>query len=129
MDINNLTGLIIETCIKVHTTIGPGCFERVYEEILYYELLKKEIPVQRQLLMPIRYETLYIPHAYKLDLLIDNQLIVELKSIDCILPVHFKQLTTHLKLMDLRYGMLLNFKVNLMKEGVHRVFDNYAKRI
>ena len=77
--------------------------------------------------MPIQYETLCVPDAYKLDLFIDNQLIAELKSIETVLPVHFKQLMTHLKLMNLKHGILINFKVNMMKEGIHRVFNNYGK--
>lgn len=77
--------------------------------------------------MPIQYETLHVPDAYKLDLFIDNQLIAELKSIETVLPVHFKQLMTHLKLMNLKHGMLINFKVNMMKEGIHRVFNNYGR--
>jgi GxxExxY protein len=104
MDINKLTELVIEICIKIHSTIGPGCFEKVYEEILYYELIKRKIPVERQILMPVKYETLLIPDAYKLDLFIDNQLITELKSTEIIVPVHFKQLMTHLKLMNLKHG-------------------------
>jgi GxxExxY protein len=127
MDIDKLTKLVIEICIKIHSTIGPGCFEKVYEEILYHELVKRDIPVQRQLLMPIQYETLFIPDAYKLDLFVDNQLITELKSIEFVTPAHYKQLMTHLKLMNLKYGMLLNFKVNLMKEGIHRVFNNFGR--
>ena len=127
MDIDKLTSTVIEICIKIHSTVGPGCFEKVYEEILYHELIKRNIRVQRQVLMPIQYETLFIPHAYKLDLLIDHQLITELKSTEHLTPVHFKQVMTYLKLMDLKYGMLLNFKVNLMKEGIHRVFNNYGK--
>lgn len=127
MDIDSLTKNVIEICIKIHSTIGPGCFEKVYEEILYYELVKRGIPIQRQLLMPIKYETLNVPNAYKLDLLIDNQLIAELKCIEIVLPVHFKQIMTHLKLMNLKHGMLINFKVNLMKEGIHRVFNNYGR--
>ena len=124
MEINKLTGTVIEICIKIHSKTGPGCFEKVYEEMLYYELLKRNIPVVRQVLMPIHYESLFIPDAYKLDLLIDNQLVTEIKSVEKLNPVHFKQVMTYLKLMNLKNGMLINFKVNLMKEGIHRVFNN-----
>ncbi len=85
MHINQLTGLVVDLCIRIHRKIGPGCFERVYEEILYYELCKHNIAVKRQLLMPIEYEELYASNAYKLDLLIANKLIVEIKSV-CPLP-------------------------------------------
>jgi len=126
-DINQLTGIIIETSIKIHSTIGPGCFERVYEEILYYEIVKRNIPVERQLLMPIVYEELQIDDAYKLDLFVDKRLIVEIKSVEYLNPVHFKQVHTYLKLMNIKNGLLLNFKVALMKDGIHRVFNNFGE--
>ncbi|MBO9563138.1 MAG: GxxExxY protein [Niastella sp.] len=126
MEINQLTGTIIELCIKIHSTIGPGCFERVYEDLLYYEIQKRDIPLQRQLLMPICYEELRIQDAYKPDLLVDDRLIVEIKSVENVLGVHYKQLQTYLKLMKLKNGLLLNFKVDLMKNGVHRVFNNFG---
>jgi GxxExxY protein len=126
MDINELTGIVIEIAIKIHTTVGPGCFEKVYEEILYYELQKKDLKVERQQLLPIEYESLLIKDAYKIDLLIENKLVLEIKSIEHVLPVHFKQVMTYLKLLNLKNGMLLNFKVNQMKEGIHRVFNNFG---
>jgi GxxExxY protein len=127
MDINKLTGLVVDLCIKIHNKVGPGCFERVYEEILYYELAKKGLQVQRQLLLPIRYESLCIENAYKLDLLIENSLVVELKSVNPLPAVYFNQLRTQLSLLELKHGMLINFKVELMKEGIHRVFNNFGK--
>ncbi|MDQ6756616.1 MAG: GxxExxY protein [Bacteroidota bacterium] len=126
MEANNITGLIVDCCIKIHTTIGPGCYERVYEELLYYELNKINLDVKRQITMPISYEVFQINDAYKLDLLIENKVIIEIKSVEHVLPVHFKQLNTYLKLMNLKHGMLLNFKVGLMKDGIHRVFNNFG---
>jgi len=76
--------------------------------------------------MPITYESLNITDAYKLDLLVENKIIVEIKSVEHILPVHYKQVNTYLKLMNLKHGMLLNFKVDLMKDGIHRVFNNFG---
>jgi len=126
MDIDKLTGIIIGICIRIHSRIGPGCFERVYEEILYYELIKEGLKVERQTFLPIGYDDLYIENAYKLDLLVEDVLVVELKTL-CPLPsVFFDQVRTHLVLTNLRYGMLINFKVSLMKEGIHRVFNNKA---
>jgi GxxExxY protein len=127
IDANNLTGIIVDAAFKIHTTIGPGCFERVYEEILYFELNKRNLNVERQVLMPIEYETLYIPDAYKVDLLAEKKVIIEIKCVEHILPVHFKQVMTYLKLMNIKHGILLNFKTNLLKEGVHRVFNNLGK--
>ena len=127
MHINELTGIVVDLCIKIHTRIGPGCFERVYEEILYYELTKLGIKVERQLLLPIEYDELFIKDAYKIDLLIDNKLVVELKSIYPLPPVYFNQIRTHLSLLNLKHGMLINFKVELMKDGIHRVFNNFGR--
>ncbi len=127
MDINTLTGIVINLCIKIHSTIGPGCFEKVYEEILYYELSKLGFKVQRQVLLPVEYEELRIENAYKLDLLVEDMLVLELKSVSPMPPVYFKQIRTQLSLLNLKHGLLLNFKVDLMKEGIHRVYNNLGK--
>lgn len=127
MHIDNLTNHVINLCIKIHTRIEPGCFEKVYEEILFYELIQAEIKVERQLLLPINYEELNIKRAYKLDLLVDDKLIVELKSIHPLPPVFYNQLQTYLVLTNLKHGLLLNFKVPLMKDGIHRVFNNKGR--
>lgn len=126
MEINKLTGIIVDLCIKIHSKIGPGCFERVYEEILYYELTKMGLKIQRQMLLPITYEELNISNAYKLDLLVEDKLVLELKTLDPLPSVYFKQVRTYLSLLNLKYGMLLNFKVELMKDGIHRVFNNFG---
>ena len=127
MHINELTGIVVDLCIKIHSRIGPGCFERVYEEILYYELTKLGIKVERQLLLPIEYDELFIKDAYKIDLLIENKLVVELKSVHPLPPVYFNQIRTQLSLLNLKHGMLINFKVELMKDGIHRVFNNFGR--
>lgn len=126
MEINRLTSEIINASIKIHSKIGPGCFERVYEEILYYELNRQGITVHRQLYLPIEYEELNIENAYKLDMLVDNKIVLELKSVFPLPSVYFKQLKTQLGLLNLKNGMILNFKVNLMKEGIHRVYNNFG---
>ncbi len=126
MESNQITGIIVDASIKIHMSIGPGCFERVYEELLYYELSKRNLSIKRQITMPITYDVLHINDAYKLDLLIEDKVIIEIKSIEHILPVHFKQVNTYLKLMNLKHGILLNFKVDLMKDGIHRVFNNFV---
>lgn len=126
MEANQITALVVDSCIKIHTTIGPGCYEKVYEELLYFELTKRNLSIDRQLTMPISYESLMIDDAYKLDLLVEKKIIIEIKSVEHIIPVHFKQINTYLKLMNLKHGMLLNFKVDLMKEGIYRVFNNFG---
>ena len=127
MEINQLTGLVVDLCIKIHSRIGPGCFERVYEEVLYYELSKRGIIVKRQILLPIDYEELHIKKGYKLDMLVEEKLILELKTLHPLPPVSFDQIRTHLSLLNLKYGMLLNFKVSLMRDGIHRVFNNHGR--
>lgn len=127
MNINKLTGIVVDLCIKIHSRIGPGCFERVYEEILYFELAKLGINVQRQLLLPIQYDELHIRDAYKIDLLVENKLVLELKSVHPLPPVYFNQIRTQLSLLNLKNGMLINFKVELMKDGIHRVFNNFGR--
>ena len=129
MNINELTGIVVDLCIKIHSRIGPGCFERVYEEILYYELTKLGIKVERQLLLPIEYDELFIKDAYKIDLLIENKLVLELKSVHPLPTVYFNQIRTHLSLLNLKHGMLINFKVELMKDGIHRVFNNFGREV
>jgi GxxExxY protein len=99
----------------------------VYEEILYYELTKLGFKVQRQLLLPIKYDELYIKDAYKIDLLIEDKLVLELKSLFPLPPVYFNQIHTHLSLLNLKHGMIINFKVPLMKDGIHRVFNNFGR--
>jgi GxxExxY protein len=122
--IDELTKVVIGLCIKIHSKIGPGCFERVYEEILYYELTKLGYKVLRQLLLPIDYEELHIKDAYKIDLLIEDKLVVELKSIHPLPLVYFNQVQTQLSLIGLKNGLLVNFKAPKMKDGIHRVFNN-----
>ncbi|HZI52531.1 MAG TPA: GxxExxY protein, partial [Chitinophagaceae bacterium] len=100
---------------------------RVYEEILYYELTKLGFGVKRQLLLPIQYDELYVKDAYKIDLLIEDKLVTELKSLHPLPPVYFNQIHTHLSLLNLKHGMLINFKVVLMKDGIHRVFNNFGR--
>lgn len=127
MKINELTGIVIGLCIKIHSKVGPGCFEKVYEELLYYELTKLGLKVDRQLFLPIEYEELTIENAYKLDLIVEDMLILELKSLYPLPTVFFKQIKTHLSLLNLKHGLLLNFKVDLMKEGIYRVFNNFGR--
>lgn len=125
--INELTEVVIGLCIKIHSRIGPGCFEKIYEEILYYELTKLGLLVKRQLLLPVDYEELYIKDAYKIDLLVENRLVLELKSVHPLPLVYFNQVQTQLSLLNLKNGMLINFKVPKMKDGIHRVFNNFGK--
>lgn len=119
--------MLLVFVLRYIQNVGPGCYEKVYEEILYYELTKFGLFVKRQLLLPIEYDELHIKDAYKIDLLIEDMLIVELKSKHPLPPVDFNQIHTHLSLTNLKHGLLINFKVPKMKEGLHRVYNNAGK--
>ena len=128
MEINQVTGAILDACIKIHSDLGPGLFESVYEEVLEYVLIKeKGLFVQRQKAVPVIYNEIRMKEGFRLDLLVENNVVVEIKSVDQLAPVHYKQLLTYLKLLNLKNGILVNFNVDLIKEGFNRIFNNYIK--
>jgi GxxExxY protein len=114
---------IIGAAIKVHSIVGPGLLESAYETCLLYELQKQDLPVQRQVMVPIWYEDLAIDNGYRIDLLVDDRVVVELKVVEAILPVHRGQLLSYLKLGGLKLGFLLNFHVARMRDGVMRMVN------
>ena len=125
--IDKLTGIVIDLAIKIHTKLGPGCLEKAYEEILYRKLIELGYKVERQLLLPISFEEIIVQDAYKLDLLVEDMLIVELKSLHPLPPVYFKQVRTQLGATRLKNGLLLNFMVEKMKDGIYRIFNNHGR--
>ena len=116
----DLSNTILAACYKVHTALGPGLFETAYEACLEHELLKLGLTVERQLRLPIVYEDLVIPDAYKLDLLINECILIELKSVATLLDLHFKQLYTYMRLSQTKVGYLINFNEVHLKDGIHR---------
>ena len=126
-DINNITGQILDSCIKIHNELGPGLFESVYEEILMYELIKRGLSVEKQRAIPITYENIKFEYGFRADLIIEKAVIIEIKSVEQLSPVHFKQIHTYLKLSNIKNGLLINFNVKLLKDGFNRVFNNYIK--
>lgn len=116
----DLTDQIIAAAIEVHKTLGPGLLESVYEECLVFELLKRNLSVKRQLSLPINYKGIEIKTKYRLDLMIEDKVIVELKAIEKLLPVHEAQIITYLKLTGYRVGLMINFNVKLLKDGIIR---------
>jgi len=120
-ELNKITGAIIESAIEVHRELGPGLLESAYEACLAYELIERGHKVERQLEMPIRYKEVFIDVGYRIDLLVDDLVIVELKAVDEIHPIHEAQLLSYLKLGNLRLGLLLNFNSELMKQGIKRI--------
>jgi len=121
MNVTDLTKLITDAATKIHRALGPGCFAKTYEEALYYELSKKGLLIERQVVMPVFYEQLIINDAFKVDLLIDQKLVVEIKATDRLLGVHFKQVKSYLKLLNIKHGLLLNFKTASIKDGIHAI--------
>src|SRR5204863_1405472 len=121
MNENHIGDAIIAAAMKVHSAVGPGLLESAYETCLTYELEKQRVPVRRQVLVPIRYEDLTIDNGYRIDLLVGDQVVVELKAIEAILPVHRGQLLSYLKLGGFKLGYLLNFHVAHMRDGIVRM--------
>ena len=119
-DINVLTNKVLGLAFEVHTQLGAGLLESTYESCLFYELKENNISVERQKKLPIIYKGFQVDTDYRIDLLIDNQLIIELKSVETLQPVHSAQLLTYMKLSNLKYGLLLNFNVAHLKQGIKR---------
>ena len=120
MDINKLSGQIIGAAIEVHKTLGPGLLESTYEECLCHELRIGGLSLERQKPLAVRYKGINLDCGYRLDVVVENTIILELKSCEKIDPIHRAQLLTYLKLSGFRLGLLLNFNVTLMREGIVR---------
>ena len=120
---NEIGTAILASAMKVHTAIGPGLLESAYETCLLYELQKQGLLGQQQVLIPIRYEDLTIDNGYRVDLLVENRVVVELKAVETILPVHRAQLLSYLRLGGFRLGYLLNFHVAHMRDGIVRLVN------
>lgn len=118
MDEEEIGHRIIGAAIKVHSNVGPGLLESAYETCLLYELEKQRISARRQVTVPIRYEELTIDNGYRIDILVDDRVVLELKTVDAILPVHRGQLLHYLKLGGFTLGYLLNFHVAQMRDGI-----------
>ncbi len=115
-----LTGAVIASAIDVHRELGPGLFESVYEECFCRELTLRQIPFRRQIDLPVIYKGLKLDRAYRLDILVAEKLIVEVKAVECILPVHKAQLLTYLRLTGTPVGLLINFNSPVLKDGIVR---------
>ena len=121
---NEVSGAIVDAAYKVHTTLGPGLLESVYETVMDFELRRRKLQVRRQVLVSIVYEGVLLEEGFRADLIVEDKVIVELKSVESVHPVHKKQLLTYLRLADKRVGLLINFNVSLIKDGISRVVNN-----
>ena len=121
---NEIATTIVDAAYTIHTRLGPGLLESVYEATLAYELTKRGLTVRRQQAMPVVYESVRMDMGFRADLIVADKVIVEIKSIEAVSPVHRKQLLTYLRLTDKRLGLLINFNVELIKGGLTRVVNN-----
>ncbi len=122
--INQLTGTIIGSAIEVHKALGPGLLESAYEECLWLEIQSRGLNAQRQVSLPIDYKGRQLDCGYRLDLLVDDKIVVEIKAVEKLLPIHKAQLLTYLKLGGWNLGLLLNFNVPVLKQGIRRLVLN-----
>ncbi len=120
MDKNIVSGEIVDSALKVHKTLGPGLLESAYEACLIYELIRKKLVVRSQVELPIHYGDVKLNVGYRIDLLVSNTVIVELKTVEKILPIHEAQILSYMKLSGLNLGLLLNFNVLRIREGIRR---------
>lgn len=124
MSENELAKIVVDLCFKIHKTLGPGLLESVYEEVLCYELTKADLFFTRQPAIAVVYENVKLDLGFRADIIIENKLIVELKSVELLTPVHSKIVLTYLRLTNNKLALLVNFNVELVKDGIKRIVNN-----
>jgi GxxExxY protein len=124
---NEITAQIVDAAVEIHRTLGPGLFESVYEPILAFELRDRGLDVDRQRAIQVVYKEHRMGNGFRIDLLVERRIIVEIKTVDAFAPVHTRQLLTYLRLSGLRLGLLLNFNVGTMRDGIKRVVDGFER--
>lgn len=127
LSLNQLTERVIGVCIEIHRCLGPGLLESAYEECLCHELSVSGIGFERQRPLPVHYKNVKLDCGYRLDLVIEEKVIVELKTVEGLLPIHEAQLLTYLKLSGLTLGLLINFNVATLKTGIRRIVNNFSE--
>jgi GxxExxY protein len=123
MEIDEITGEIIGCCIEIHRELGPGLLESAYEECLAYELTKAGLIFERQKALPLHYKEIQIEYGYRMDFVVEDQVVVELKSVESISPVHTAQILTYMKFSEKNAGLLINFNVSMLKNGIKRFLN------
>ena len=124
---NEIASQIVDVAYKIHTKFGPGLLESVYEALLIHELRKRGLQVEAQKPIPVIYEDVKLEIGFRADLIVEDKVIVEIKSVESVAPVHKKQLLTYLRLTDKRLGLLINFGENLIKDGITRVANGLVE--
>ncbi len=120
---NQITGKIIGAAIDIHKALGPGLLESAYRECLEYELVKMGLKVEKEKPIPIVYKEIKLDHGYRMDLLVEDKVVVELKAVDSLIDIHFAQLLTYLKLGNYKVGLLINFNEKILKNGIKRLIN------
>lgn len=123
MQLNDISKQIIGAAIEVHKALGPGLLESAYQECLYFELVNMGLSVRKEVPRPIVYKDVKLDHGYRIDLLVEEQVVVELKTVEFLTDVHFAQTLTYLKLGNYKLGLLINFNVTLLKDGIKRIIN------
>lgn len=118
---NEISKIILDIAFDIHTKLGPGLFESVYEEILIYELEDYGLNIKKQLGIPVVWNELKMEVGFRADIIVENKVIIEIKSVEALAPIHYKQLTTYLKITNLKLGLLINFNEYLLKDGIKRI--------
>jgi GxxExxY protein len=126
---NELSKTVIGCCIEVHRILGPGLLESAYRECLHYELRAANLDVQKEKPMPLIYKEIRLDHGYRMDLLVDNNLVVEIKTVEVLTDIHLAQMLTYLKLGDFKLGLLVNFHVSMLKNGLRRVINSDKRNL
>ena len=118
---NDISTIVVNICFNIHSKYGPGLFESVYEEIFCHEFAKTGIPFTKQQAIPLVHETIKMDIGFRADVIVDHKVIIEIKSIEALAPVHYKQVQTYLKLTGCKLGLLVNFNVNLIKDRMDKI--------
>lgn len=121
---NEISKVVVDLCFKIHKQYGPGLFESVYEELFCYELSKTGLLYKRQHPVPLIHEDIKMEVGFRADVIVEDKVIVELKSVEALADIHYKQVQTYLKLSGCKLGLLINFNVPLIKDGIHRILNN-----
>jgi GxxExxY protein len=124
MQENEISDCILDCCFEIHKKLGPGLFESVYEEVLSHEMKSNSLSFERQKVLSLTYGEIELDMAFRADFIVENKVIIELKSVEKVLPAHKKQLLTYLKIAHCKLGLLINFNTGLLKDGIHRVANN-----
>lgn len=121
---NEISSIVVDVCYRIHVKLGPGLLESVYEAILYHELVKRGLNVERQKPLPVNWDGIALDIGFRADLIVENKVILEIKSVEQIIEIHGKQVLTYLKITKMKLGLLINFNVPIIKLGIKRVVSN-----